>query len=115
MNWIALSSERLDVIRDDCGVPLEWTLLKIGSNPICQEGIDGAINLSAENMQQTNQPQAQTIAQTQAEQSSNEVNPNANTTEKYANIPSREEVKRMAYAQAFSQNGNKNLMNSYYA
>ena len=52
MNWIALSSERLDVIRDDCGVPLEWTLLKIGSNPICQEGIDGAINLSAENMQQ---------------------------------------------------------------
>ena len=47
MNWIALSSERLDVIRDDCGVPLEWTLLKIGSNPICQEGIDGAINLSA--------------------------------------------------------------------
>ena len=26
MNWIALSSERLDVIRDDCGVPLEWTL-----------------------------------------------------------------------------------------
>ena len=52
MNWIALSAERLDVVRDDCGVPLEWTLLKTGSNPICQDGIDGAINLSAENMQQ---------------------------------------------------------------
>ena len=52
MNWIALSAERLDVVRDDCGVPLEWTLLKTGSNPICQDGIDGAINLTAENMQQ---------------------------------------------------------------
>lgn len=51
-NWIALSAERLDVVRDDCGVPVEWTLLKTGSNPICQEGIDGAINLTAENMQQ---------------------------------------------------------------
>ena len=52
MNWIALSAERLDVVRDDSGVPLEWTLLKTGSNPICQEGFDGAINLTAENMQQ---------------------------------------------------------------
>ena len=51
MNWIALSSERLDVIRDDCGVPIEWTLLKIGTNPICQEGIDGTLNLTAQSMQ----------------------------------------------------------------
>ena len=52
MNWISLSSESPGVIRDGNGVPVEWTLLKIGVNPICQEGKDGALVLSAEAMQQ---------------------------------------------------------------
>ena len=52
MNWIALSAETEDVVRDAAGVPVEWTLLRIGSNPICQEGQDGAICLNAEAMNQ---------------------------------------------------------------
>ena len=52
MNWIALSSETPRVIRDENGVPVEWTLLRIGSNPICQEGRDGSLVLTAEAMQQ---------------------------------------------------------------
>ena len=52
MNWISLSSESPGVIRDENGVPVEWTLLRIGSNPICQEGKDGALVLSAEAMDQ---------------------------------------------------------------
>lgn len=52
MKWIALSAETKDVIRDQNGVPVEWTLLHIGSNPICQEGRDGALVLSAEAMRQ---------------------------------------------------------------
>ena len=31
---------------------MEWTLLRIGSNPICQEGRDGSLVLTAEAMQQ---------------------------------------------------------------
>ena len=49
-NWIALSSERLNVVRDEHGVPIEWTLLKVGDNPLCQEGIDGNLHLSSKNM-----------------------------------------------------------------
>lgn len=49
-NWIALSAEAPKVIRDDAGVPVEWTLLHIGENPICQEGRDGAITLTGEDM-----------------------------------------------------------------
>ena len=52
MNWISLSSESPGVIRDENGVPVEWTLLRIGSNPICQEGRDGSLVLTAEAMRQ---------------------------------------------------------------
>ena len=52
MNWISLSSEGPGVVRDENGVPVEWTLLRIGENPICQEGRDGVIRLSAEAMSQ---------------------------------------------------------------
>ena len=52
MNWISLSAESPGVVRDENGVPVEWTLLRIGSNPICQEGKDGALVLTAEVMQQ---------------------------------------------------------------
>ncbi len=49
-NWISLSAEAPKVIRDDAGVPVEWTLLHVGENPICQEGRDGAITLTGEDM-----------------------------------------------------------------
>ena len=38
MNYLALTSdvgESPGVIRDENGVPVEWTLLKVGDNPIC--------------------------------------------------------------------------------
>ena len=50
INWIALSAEGVDVKRDENGVPVEWTLLRIGDNPICQEGKDGNIRISEEDM-----------------------------------------------------------------
>ena len=49
-NWIALSAETQRVIRDENGVPVEWTLLKIGDNPLCQEGKDDNLSLTAEQM-----------------------------------------------------------------
>ena len=52
MNWISLSSETLRVVRDENGVPVEWTLLRIGVNPISQEGRDGALVLTADAMKQ---------------------------------------------------------------
>ena len=52
MNWISLSAETPGVVRDQNGVPVEWTLLRIGSNPICQEGRDGSLVLTAEAMNQ---------------------------------------------------------------
>ena len=52
MNWISLSSETPGVIRDENGVPVEWTLLRIGSNPICKEDRDGSLVLTAEAMRQ---------------------------------------------------------------
>ena len=52
MNWIALNAETPGVIRDENGVPVEWTLLRIGPNPICQEGRDSALVLTAEAMDQ---------------------------------------------------------------
>ncbi|MBQ7286419.1 MAG: hypothetical protein IJW73_01505 [Candidatus Gastranaerophilales bacterium] len=66
----------------------------------------------AQNTQPT-QTQTEPVAQektTQNKEASQE-----NLAQKYANFPSRSEVKRMAYAQAFQSNKNKNLMNSYYA
>ena len=48
MNWLLLSAETPGVIRDENGVPIEWTLLKIGENNFCQNGKDGVIYLSAE-------------------------------------------------------------------
>ena len=51
-NWIALSAETPGVLRDECGVPVEWTLLREGENPICQEGRDGSLRLSAEAMKE---------------------------------------------------------------
>lgn len=50
MDWIALTAEAQRVIRDENGVPVEWTLLKIGDNPLCQEGKDDNLSLSAEQM-----------------------------------------------------------------
>ena len=53
MNYLALTSdvgESPGVIRDGNGVPVEWTLLKVGDNPICQEGRDGVIALSSADM-----------------------------------------------------------------
>ena len=34
MKWIALSAETKDVVRDQNGDPVEWTILKVGENPI---------------------------------------------------------------------------------
>lgn len=50
MLWVALSSENINVVRDENGVPVEWTLLKIGSNPLCQKGIDGDLQLTHDDM-----------------------------------------------------------------
>ena len=50
MDWISLTAEGVDVRRDEQGVPVEWTLLRIGDNPICQEGEDGNISISPEQM-----------------------------------------------------------------
>ncbi|MDD3155433.1 MAG: phage protease [Victivallaceae bacterium] len=50
MDWFKLSAETPEVIRDDHGVPVEWTILKVGKNPLCQEGKDDALSLSAEDM-----------------------------------------------------------------
>lgn len=50
MHWVALSSENINVVRDENGVPVEWTLLKIGSNPLCQKGIDGDLQLTHDDM-----------------------------------------------------------------
>lgn len=52
MDWIALSAETQRVIRDENGVPVEWTLLKIGDNPLCQEGKDDNLSLTAEQMRE---------------------------------------------------------------
>ena len=52
MNWISLSAETPGVVRDENGVPVEWTLLRIGPNPICREGRDGVLVLTAESMRQ---------------------------------------------------------------
>ena len=52
MNRISLSSESPGVIRDENGVPVEWTLLRIGPNPICREGRDDVIVLTEEDMRQ---------------------------------------------------------------
>ena len=50
MNWIALSSETPGVIRDPAGVPVEWTLLRAGDTPLCQEGRDGVLQLTADHL-----------------------------------------------------------------
>ena len=50
MDWIALTAEAQRVIRDENGVPVEWTLLRIGDNPLCQEGKDDNLLLTAEQM-----------------------------------------------------------------
>ena len=50
MDWIALTAEEAGVLRDEHGVPVEWTLLKVGDNPICQEGRDGNIRLPPDKM-----------------------------------------------------------------
>lgn len=50
MDWIALTAEGAGVLRDEHGVPVEWTLLKVGDNPICQEGRDSNIRLPPDKM-----------------------------------------------------------------
>ena len=50
--WHILTAESPGVLRDENGVPVEWTLFSVGSNAFCQEGSDGAVNLTAQDMQQ---------------------------------------------------------------
>ncbi len=50
MNWISLSSESPGVVRDENGVPLEWTLLHTGRNQLCHEGRDAELVITAEDM-----------------------------------------------------------------
>ena len=52
MNTIALSSAALGVVRDENGVPVEWSVFKAGDTPFCQEGRDGVIRLTAANLQE---------------------------------------------------------------
>ena len=52
MNTIALSAAELGVIRDENGVPVEWSVFKAGDTPFCQEGRDGVIRLTAANLQE---------------------------------------------------------------
>lgn len=47
---IMLSAESPGVKRDENGVPIEWTLLKIGENPIVKNGDAGSLTLSGEDM-----------------------------------------------------------------
>ena len=47
---IMLSAESPGVKRDENGVPIEWTLLKIGENPIVKNGEAGSLTLSGEDM-----------------------------------------------------------------
>ena len=39
------------VIRDKDGIPVEWTLLRLGANPIMQEGVPGNIELTREGLE----------------------------------------------------------------
>ena len=47
---IALSAESPGVVRDPQGVPVEWTLLRVGDNPLVKNGEPGILTLSAEDM-----------------------------------------------------------------
>lgn len=49
-NWIALSDHPSSVLRDVNGVPVEWTLFSVGDTPFCQEGRDGLIRLTSEDI-----------------------------------------------------------------
>ena len=49
-NWIALSDLPSAVLRDSGGVPTEWTLFSVGDTPYCQEGRDGLIRLTSEDI-----------------------------------------------------------------
>ena len=51
MNWIALTSEKSAILRDENGVPFEWQLFKAGDTPYCQEGRDGCITLTKDDLQ----------------------------------------------------------------
>ena len=46
-----LEQPRCGVIRDKGGIPVEWTLLRLGANPIMQNGIPGNIELTPDGMQ----------------------------------------------------------------
>lgn len=39
-------------LRDENGVPVEWTLFSVGANAFCQEGVDSALTLTADDMPQ---------------------------------------------------------------
>ena len=47
---IAFSASKAGVFRDSEGVPVEWTLFSVGDTPYCQEGQDGMIRLSSEDI-----------------------------------------------------------------
>ena len=48
--WVALSATGPDIVHDEDGVPIEWTILSVGDTPLCQEGRDGIIRLSSEDI-----------------------------------------------------------------
>lgn len=50
MDWYKLTAETPGVLRDENGVPVEWTLLRVGDTPLCQEGTDSVLTLTAERL-----------------------------------------------------------------
>ena len=46
-----LDRQSCGVIRDEDGIPVEWTLLRLGTNPIMQDGVPGSIDLTREGME----------------------------------------------------------------
>ena len=50
MNFIALSADTPGIIRDENGVPVEWIIFKAGDTPYCQNGTDGVITLTEDDL-----------------------------------------------------------------
>lgn len=52
MKFIALSADTPGIIRDENGVPVEWIIFKAGDTPYCQNGTDGVITLTKDNLRE---------------------------------------------------------------
>lgn len=52
MDWYKLTEETPGVVRDGNGVPVEWTLVRVGDTHLCQEGEDAVITITEEGMQE---------------------------------------------------------------